>query len=251
MKKLAVISILGVLLLHNTSTLAYQAPKALVAPVIDGNADDAAWANAPWQAIDQLILGTQPSPEDFTGRFKLVWTASKLYLLGEIVDDVLIDTHADPLDQYWEDDTFEIFIDEDRSGGDHLESHNAFAYHISIDNQAVDYSSYGKPEYYTHHVQSKWQRDSQNPNAIIWEVSFDIYPDTYRDDNLDGKHAAKPVVLKAGKKMGFMAAYCDSDNAVDGRQHFMSSFDIPAVDGDKNRGYKDASVFEHLTLVEE
>jgi hypothetical protein len=46
--------------------------------------------------------------------------------------------HRDPLVQYWDDDCLEIFLDEDFSGGDHQYNHNAFAYHVSLDNQAID-----------------------------------------------------------------------------------------------------------------
>jgi len=120
---------------------AYEAPYALNAPIIDGQSIDSAWRAAPWQSIDQLSLGTQPSTDDFSGRFKVVWTESKLFLLAEITDDVLIDTHADPLELYWEDDTLEIFLDEDKSGGKHLDNYNAFAYHLALDNQAVDFNS--------------------------------------------------------------------------------------------------------------
>ncbi|RBP53178.1 sugar-binding protein [Arenicella xantha] len=228
-----------------SQSLAYDAPKASTPPVIDGDASDAAWSNAPWQAIDQLTLGEQPAAEDFSGRFKIVWTPSKLYLLGEIVDDILIDTHADPLEAYWEDDTFEIFLDEDHSGGDHLDNYNAFAYHIALDNQAIDRNTSGKPRYLNDHVTSVWKRQAGDDNKIIWEASFDIYPDTFSDTN----NKATPVTLESGKKMGFMVAYCDSDSS-QGREHFIGSYDIPALDGDKNRGYIDASVFETLVLVD-
>lgn len=233
------------LLVASSFSYAYDAPHADIAPIIDGSADDSAWQKAPWHAIDQLILGVQPSTEDFLGRFKMVWTEDKLYLMGEIVDDVLIDSNADPLLKYWEDDIFEFFIDENKSGGDHLESHNAFAYHISLDNQAVDYSTKGKPAYYNDHINSVWKRSAENPHKVVWEVSFDIYPDTFKDEG----NTAKPLKLSVGKKMGFLVAYCDSDNATDGRQSFIGSFDVPAIDGDKNRGYKDASVFDSLKLV--
>ena len=224
---------------------AYEAPKATQAPAIDGLADDPAWQQAEWANIDQLTLGKQPTSSDFSGRFKLVWTPEKLYILGEITDDVLIDTHADPLDSYWEDDTFEIFLDEDKSGGNHLDNYNAFAYHVALDNQVIDLNSSGKPGYLNDHVQSVWQRDSNNPNKVIWELAIDIYPDSYKDED----NKARPVALSKGKKMGFMVAYCDSDGN-EGREHFIGSYDIPAVDGDKNRGYIDASVFDGLTLVE-
>ena len=243
--KLTIRFFIGMLLACTTpSVLAYEAPHAKTAPVIDGIADDSAWANAKWEAIDELTLGEQPSAEDFSGRFKVVWTKNKIFILGEIVDDVLIDTHADPLEKYWEDDTFEIFIDEDKSGGKHRDSYNAFAYHLSLDNQAIDYSTQGKPRTLNDHVNSVWKRDSDKPNRIFWEASFDIYPDTFKD--IDNQ--AKPVVLSAGKELGFMVAYCDSDG-MNGREHFIGSHPIEAVNGDKNLGYLDASVFDSLTLV--
>ena len=244
MKKISSLAASLLSLTIATSAHAYEAPQAKVAPSIDGLNNDPAWSSAEWEAIDQLTLGEQPSADDFSGRFKIVWTAKKLYLLAEIVDDVLIDTHADPLDSYWEDDTLEIFIDEDKSGGDHLENYNAFAYHIALDNQTVDFSSEGKPRTLNDHVDSVWKRSSENPNKVIWEASFDIYSDEFKDQN----NTAKPVTLTAGKELGFMVAYCDSDGN-DGRQHFIGSHDIEAVDGDKNRGYIDASVFDNLKLV--
>ena len=102
MKKLAFTALI---LLSINLTHAYQAPKASKAPTIDGVADDLAWQRAEWANIDQLTLGEKPSNNDFSGRFKLVWTSQKLYILAEIIDDVLIDTNADPLELYWEDDT--------------------------------------------------------------------------------------------------------------------------------------------------
>jgi len=59
----------------------------------------------------------------------------------------------------------------------------------------------------------------------------------------------QPVTLYKGKKLGFMVAYCDSDSNK-GRELFIGSFDVPAVNGDKNRGYLDASVFDTLKLVD-
>ena len=244
------VTLLTLLALSSYCAHGYEAPFAPNAPVIDGMVNDAdahVWASAKWEAIDQLTLGTQPSQDDFSGRFKVVWTSDKLYIMAEIIDDVLIDTHPDPLEQYWEDDTLEIFLDEDASGGNHLASYNAFAYHIALDNQVVDYNTSSQPQLFNDHVTSVWKRSATKPNAIIWEAAFDVYPDTF-SDTAKGHDQAKPVSLTAGKKLGFMMAYCDSDGA-DGRQHFIGSHDIPAVDGDKNRGYIDASVFDTLTLV--
>ena len=243
------LSFVILILLCTPITHAYEAPKAATAPIIDGLANDSAWQTAEWANIDQLTLGEKPTGDDFSGRFKLVWTSQKLYIMAEVIDDVLIDTHADPLDSYWEDDTLEIFIDEDKSGGDHLKNYNAMAYHIALDNQAVDIGLDGEPRLFNEHIHSRWQRASTSPNKVIWEASIDIYPDTLRDSYTDDQVAVRPVILSAGKKLGFLVAYCDSDG-LQGREHFVGSYDIPAVNGDKNRGYIDASVFDELILVE-
>lgn len=229
--------------------VAYDAPKATTSPTIDGFDNDATWLNVNWAPIDTLILGDQPSENDFQGRYKIVWTSQKLYVLAEITDDILIDTHADPLDSYWEDDTLEIFIDEDKSGGNHQKNYNAMAYHIGLDNQVADIDMSGEPRLFNSHVNSVWRRSSKSPNTITWEVSIDVYPDTLRDHYSESQTAAQPVTLFSGKEMGFMIAYCDSDSSL-GREHFINSIDIPAVKGDKNRGYIDASVFDTLKLVE-
>jgi hypothetical protein len=44
-----------------------------------------------------------------------------------------------------------------------------------------------------------------------------------------------------------MLAYCDNDGSKE-REHFISSNDIEAVNGNKNLGYITADVFQTLTL---
>lgn len=238
------------LFLASSTTLAYDAPHAATAPNIDGVADDDAWGRAEWANIDQLILGTAPSADDFRGHFKMVWTAEKLYLLARITDDVLIDSHSDPLDSYWEDDTLELFLDEDQSGGNHLNNHDAMAYHIALDNQVVDIGVDGQPRLFNSHVKSQWRRTSNSPNSLIWEASFSVYPKTLSDDEDGmGKDPVLPVVLHVNKKIGFLVAYCDADGD-QGREHFLSSIDVAAVNGDKNRAYITADVFDELVLME-
>ena len=162
-------------------------------------------------------------------------------MLVEITDDMLVDFHRDPLIQYWDDDCLEIFIDENFSGGDHQYNHNAFAYHIALDNQAVDIGTDKAARLYNHHLTSTWR---QQDNKLYWEVAIDIYDDTYEDDSTDNT----PVALATGKVLGFMLAYCDNDGS-DEREHFVGSHDIEPVDGDKNLGYIDASVFGAVTLA--
>lgn len=239
----------GILLLlcvHCSSALAYEAPHAKTPPTIDGKGSDEAWSKADWRPIDNFIVGKATDPKDFSGRFKIVWTAERLFVLAEISDDVLLDRTADPLKQYWEDDIFEILLDEDASGGPHKSSYNAFAYHVSLDNQTVDIGENGNPRLLNDHIDSHWRRDSENGGLITWEVSIKIYNDRFSDNN----NSSLPVTLKQDKVMGFMIAYCDADDPSNGRENFITSYDIDAVNGDKNRAYLDAGVFEKLRMVE-
>jgi len=235
------------------NTQAYEAPKARKAPVIDGQPDDSAWAKASWQALDQHILGDIPRSDDFSGRFKVVWNKHRIFILAEIVDDVIIDRYPDPLTTYWDDDCLEIFIDEDHSGGLHQFSFNAFAYHIALDNQAIDIgpnNADGSANFITlnDHVKSAWRRSVTAPNKIYWEVALDIYDDRFTLSPTKHQSPVKPVKLKQGKVMGFMLAYCDNDGSEE-REHFMGSEKITPVNGNKNLGYIDAGVFGELKLV--
>jgi hypothetical protein len=238
--------------------ITYTAPFVAHAPIVDGDGNDAQWENAAWRDIRYLIVGSPLGGEhDFSGRYKVVWTERHLYLLAEIEDDLLIDSHANPLDRYWEDDTLEIFVDEDNSGGLHQFSNNAFAYHIALDNQAIDIAPFsseadkrtGKPNVraYPEHIQSRWKRSERSPHTIAWEVRLTLYPDSEASDISTTRAPAGPVALTAGKVIGFMVSYCDSDGP-GGRDHFLSDIDVPAVNGDKNRGYIDANVFGTLRL---
>lgn len=219
----------------------YKAPFAKQAPTVDGQAADAAWAQASWRALDQLMLGSQPTPEDFSARYKVTWTTDYLYVMAEIQDDISIDTHNDPLDHYWDDDCFEVFLDADKSGGNHQTSHNAYAYHISLDNQIIDIAPDGKPTRFNHHVTSVWKRQ---PNGIIvWELAIAVYDAGGEGSTIDGKR----LKLSAGKEMGFLVAYCDADRGSE-REHFMGDVPIQPVNGDRNLAWITADVFGTLLL---
>jgi hypothetical protein len=218
----------------------YVAPLAAVAPTIDGVADDAAWERAEWRQIDELWLGPEIQPNDFEGRFKVVWTEDRLYLLGEFTDDILFDSHRNPLTQYWDDDCWEIFLDENHSGGNHQFNHNAFAYHMSLDNRAIDIGTDEQARDYSHHVDSRWRQEG---DRIIWELAIDIYTDAYEDDG----DSNQPVQLHAGKVMGLMVAWCDNDGS-ELRENFIGSETVPH--GPKDRGWIDAGLFGTLILGE-
>lgn len=217
----------------------YQAPKAATAPTIDGIGNDACWAGANWYAVDQLWLGAAPTAADFSGKFKVTWDADKLYVLGEVTDDVLNDNYADPLSNYWEDDTWEVFIDEDKSGGDHQNNYNAFAYHVSRFYDAVDIGTDGNPKLVNSHLTVK---RTAVGNVYTWEAAFDIYTDKF----VFGATTNPKAVLAEGKVMGFALAYCDNDGGTT-RQSFIGSEVVAGTD--KNQAYKNASYFGKLTLV--
>lgn len=228
--------------------------------IIDGKGEDASWNRAAWLPLNHLILGAQPSRQDFSGQFKILWDEDQLYLLVEIVDDVLFDQHADPLHLYWDDDCLEIFIDEDASGGNHQFNYNAFAYHIALDNQAVDIgpnNSDGSPNFVllNDHVNSVWRRSAEVPNTLIWEVALHVFDDSFRITSNDAKTKSQSVTktesvkLTLGKILGFMLAYCDNDGSKE-RESFIGSTDIKAVNGSKNLGYITADVFQKLKLIQ-
>ena len=225
---------------HLEDRSTYHAPLARVAPVVDGSASDHAWTQAPWQAIEHRWLGPEYTPDDFSGRFKVVWTPERIYLLAEIVDDILFDSHRDPLVQYWDDDCLEIFLDEDYSGGEHQFNHNAFAYHLSLDNQAIDIGTDQKARNYSRHVESSWR---QSGNTVVWEVAIDIYDDSY----VDGAADNQAIRLVAGKVLGLMVAYCDNDGS-ELRENFVGSESVPT--GPTDRGWIDAGLFGKVVLDE-
>lgn len=198
---------------------------------------DRMWEAAPWHPIDQVWLGSNLAAQDFSGQYKLLYDENYLYVLANITDDRLIDEWEDGLKNYWDDDCLEIFIDEDRSKGNHQYSHNAFAYHIALDGRVADIGPDSLPHYYTDHIKSA--RKSAGMRHI-WEAAIKIYDDSYQDEGNN-----TPVKLANGKRMGFAIAYCDNDNSRE-REHFIGS---TVVEGeDKNRGWIDAGIFEELRL---
>lgn len=225
---------------HSDDRSEYRAPKVDGPLTIDGVADESGWQRADWRPLAYRWLGPEYSEEDFQGRYKVVWTPEKLYVLGEFVDDVLWDAHRDSLVQYWDDDCLEIFLDEDFSGGEHRYNHNAFAYHMSLDNRAIDLGTDEKPHDYSHNVESRWK---QHDGKIVWELAIDVHDDGY----VDGSESNVPVTLAAGKILGFMVAYCDNDGE-EFRENFIGSEQI--TDGATDRGYIDANVFGSLVLIE-
>ena len=214
-------------------------PHTTAAPVIDGNAEET-WRNASiWIPMDVFWTGTQsnPSAQDFKGRYKAMWDENYLYLLVDITDDVIYDGTRDPLTNYWQDDTVEIFIDENKNGGPHEYNTSAWAYHISTYGDVVDYTTSG-PKLLNEHIDA---RRVTVDNRHLWEIRMRIYGEDYAD----GK-ANVPLKLFTGKIMGFSLAYIDNDGSSE-RESMMGSVD---TDGHrKNEGYRNASVFGTFRLL--
>ena len=217
----------------------YDAPHATTAPVIDGNVD-AIWERAAWAPINVFWLGTQSNPTaaDFSGRYKALWDEDYLYILYDITDDVIYDGVSDALDRYWEDDTVELFIDENRNGGQHGYNTSAWAYHISTYLDVVD-STTGGAKLLNDHIETRLVSAG---TKHLWEMRIRIYGEDYADWK-----ANTPLKLFSGKLMGFSASYIDNDGSPQ-RESMMGSVDT--IGHKNNQGYLDASVFGSLRLVE-
>lgn len=217
----------------------YTAPRATTAPVIDGVADTV-WNKAAWAPIDVFWLGSQhPSAQDFSGRYKAMWDAGNLYLLVDITDDILFDATTNPLERYWDDDSVEIFIDENKNGGNHQYNTSAWAYHVSTLGDTVDFTNTTSVQLLNNHITV---RRVSSGSKHLWEMSVRIYGENYSDNATN-----IPLTLFAGKLMGFSICYNDNDASAQ-RESMIGSVD---TQGHKNdMGYKDASVFGSMRLVE-
>ena len=211
----------------------YKAYRTDKAPIIDGVSDEYCWSRAQWALINQPFDGLAlPDSSDFYGRYKAVWTSSRVYILMEVTDNKLVDNRINPSDNYWEDDLTEFFIDEDHTAQGHecsADAFKAFAYHIatvardknnyangsivSLDSpdaihHVIDLGSdcnTGKALNLDDHVKVKIVKIG---NKYTWELEFKIYDKNYNQNSL----ANTPVTLTANKVMGFAIAYCDDDN---------------------------------------
>jgi hypothetical protein len=217
----------------NTFGIDYTAYRAEETPVIDGLANEVCWDKASWAYINQPFDGkVLPDSVDYYGRYKAVWTPSRLYVLMEITDDKLVDNRVNPSDNYWEDDCAEFFIDEDNTPQGHecgADAFNAFAYHIAaVARDKNNYTngsivSFDSPDAINHvidlgadcntgkalnlddHVVTKI---TKNGNKYTWEMEFKIFDNNYNQTSTTNT----PVLLTANKVMGFAIAYCDDDN---------------------------------------
>ena len=247
-------------------------------PVFDGIGNDECWVHATWQVIDQVWIpyGDELDSTDLYGRYKVVWSSATnlLYFLLEINDDVISDAYVpNQTAAIYNFDMFEVFIDENKSGGYHvfdgnadneqslgLNAENAFAYHIFtsapesgstneefiVEDMAG--TSWGDAVTcdYTIHFPDFIRR--QDENIATWEFSLMVYDDTYSSDNIEGSR----VTLTPGKIMGLSLAINDDDEpqvnpSATERDNFMGSVAVTAEA--YNDHWKNANDFGAVKLV--
>ena len=210
--------------------------------VIDGSDSDACWAKAQWHAMDQVWIPYNQvmADGDFEGRYKVAWDKNYLYILVEVNDNILSDDHTNPTDNYWNDDCVEIFIDEDRSKGNHLNSYNAFAYHVSIKYDAIDGGT-GSAVNLKNNLTVVI--DTIDETTYVWEFAMKIYNSTFKPSSPENSR----VYLTANKLMGFSIAYCDNDETK-ARENFIGSMIMPEANANDN--YITADYFGSMLLVD-
>lgn len=183
--------------------LRLNVPRALQAPVIDGKPDDACWQNSPWHLINQLWVGKLPHASDYMGKFKLAWDQNHLYILAEIYDDSLVDTHPDNPDLLWAQDGLEIYLAPDSSAADQATGQSAFEYHLSPGGQIVAHGADSLFHFFNNHATLRTERSGK---ISTWEIALNLYPGSYPDSA-----GTVPLVLNKGNTWRFMIAYMDND----------------------------------------
>lgn len=234
---------LGFSVFSQTQTDTIYCLKSVTPVTIDGQATEDCWANAEWHNIDQVWIpyNAKMKDGDFEGKFKVSWDENYLYVLVEVVDDLLSDDHSNPLQNWWDDDCLEVFIDENRSMGDHERNCNAFAYHVSLFYDAVDLNSSGQGVNYKDNIEV--DMDTIGTNMYLWELAIKNYDAGFNKNNPE----ASRVYLSHNKLMGFAIAYCDNDETT-ARENFIGSMVMTAAHN--NDMYKNADYFGSILLLD-
>ena len=219
------------------------AVKTEIPVIIDGSDEDACWSEAAWKPINQVWIpfAAKMAAGDFEGKYKVAWDSNYLYVLVQVVDDLISDDHPNPLQNWWDDDCVEVFIDENRSKGNHERNNNAFAYHVSTKYDAIDMDSKGNGINYKDHVEVVM--DTIGEHTYLWEMAIKIYDANFTVNNPE----ASRVSLTAKKLMGFSIAYCDND-LTNSRENFIGSMVMTSATANNN--YITADYFGSLLLSE-
>jgi len=231
-------------------------PRISQPPLVDGSAADLCWDSAAWNTMPYVWIpyGATMAASDFTGRFKTVWNEQEnlLYFLFEITDDKFVNGYvfSSTNGNYYLYDVVEIFIDENRSGGTHETTNNAFAYHITGGNASTDFDAVDmwktlRVNYKDHFPEFA---RAKNGNVYTWEFSMMVLNDAYEPGFVLADFQSS---LQTGKRMGFTAAYCDDDQSSSNpqRDNFIASKYL--IQAYSNESYKNATHFGFMKLVNE
>jgi hypothetical protein len=107
------------------STPTAEVAQATEKPAIDGRVDDV-WAKAKAYELKNSFYEAPSGPEDCSASFKTLWDKENLYLLVEVKDEDL----RNDSDEFWQDDSVEVFVDADNSKSDSFGDND---YHYRFD----------------------------------------------------------------------------------------------------------------------
>lgn len=99
----------------------YEAARTKDPIVIDGCADESAWADAPWSAGFVDITGDPAKAPIYSTRVKLLWNEEALYVFADLEEPKVTASLVHRDDVIWKDNDFEIFIDPDGDGENYYE----------------------------------------------------------------------------------------------------------------------------------
>lgn len=210
--------------------------QAELVPTVDGQMNDQAWDQASWQSIDQVWIpyGAVVDSSDYYGHYKILWSpeTNLLYFLVEIYDDVWVDGFEfSGSNETYNYDIIEVFIDQNKSGGDHLfdgiqgngvetNAENGFTYHIQIDfpdegniNSEIIALDLDGTSWFTSTVMDYADHFPEfalrkNGDKYCWEFSLAVYNDSYDHNNPE----ASRVEVSENDIIGLSVAYCDNDD---------------------------------------
>ena len=185
-----------------------QAKALYGTPVIDGEVDSI-WYNTYNIKIDQY----QQEFEGATGVAKALWDEENLYVLIQVQDDALDDKNANA----WEQDSVEIFVDQNNAKTPYYEEEGDGQYRVNFNNVATF-----------------------NPDSIKegFESATSVTGTNYI---VEVKIPLKTITPAKGTKIGFDLQINDAENG--------KRVSAAAWNDTTGTAYMDTSVFGELTLV--
>ena len=222
-------------------------------PVFDGKSNDSIWSLAKWQPIDEnwVPYGFVLDSIDFKGKYKVAWNPDNnlLYFFVDIIDDYFIwgyDFASDP--NYAGYDCIQLFIDEDRSMGRHMNNHNAFGIFITGGNKKVTFDAIDLGKEYVEHLNHIFPNLARHDSGVhhTWEFALEVHNETYNRDH----PARSRELLLSNKIMGLTMAYRDNDSFHDEIKEMDNLIgSVEVSEENKNSHWLDASLFGVLKLM--